>query len=262
MEAEKDEWHFFWFEKISPSFLLTSTSVDCPFKHPHGWPGKSPQPPAMGQHALAGKETSFKLNFINVTDVPTAAAPVTDASSALKQLSPIDNDHPHVLQLEAPFRWYWEMDDHTMEPYRDDINALLEQGYLNFVTQGKERFQTPPITRFVDDKPQTYTIDYAQNKQINDKTGYSRDIERRKVDFQHSTDGKTWQFLNNSGKWERFDKLVQGQLSAAYNAYVSETGPHSVQMTVPGRPEVYSFNFATSKQSNTQSGTERMIRFA
>lgn len=82
----------------------------------------------------------------------------------------------------APFRWHWRKDDGRFEPYADAINNVLEQHHdLWKHSGGPARFRTQPLTRYVDDKPQEYDIDFVKTVQANASTGYQRALQRKQV---------------------------------------------------------------------------------
>jgi hypothetical protein len=127
------------------------------------------------------------INFDGITSEPSfvvrAATNKNKFNSSFEHLSINDNksireSEAHQGQQEG--QWYWEDDRRTMQPYKDDVNQMLESQYYSWkYNRGNHIFITPHIIRYVDDIPQRYRIDFQQNKQFNVSTEYSRKIERK-----------------------------------------------------------------------------------
>jgi hypothetical protein len=84
----------------------------------------------------------------------------------------VDGDQP---RWNAPFRCYWCQDNGHFEPYNDIINGILQKSYQLWKRHGgSSTVITPPLTRYIDDTPQIYKIDY----QTNEKTSYTRVISK------------------------------------------------------------------------------------
>jgi hypothetical protein len=160
----------------------------------------------------------------------------------------------------APFRWHWQSDNGQKLPYSDAVNDLFESHYDAYSKDSsKARFCTPPIIRFVDDRPQVYQIDFMQNRQINDSTGYGRSIERRRVPQQSSDPSKKWYYTDEASTQVAFDSLIQGDIHAAFEKYLSGQGPSAYSFSAPGRPEVYEIDFKTGTQKNRTTGVIRPV---
>lgn len=100
------------------------------------------------------------------------------------------------------FRWFWQTDSCSYQPYNDLTSLLIEKEFALY-QEGKRdhRFITPPITRFIDDVPQIYCIDFKQQLQINSKTGYQRKINRENVDIP--TSNAVWLFQDENDIWKQ-----------------------------------------------------------
>ena len=118
------------------------------------------------------------------------------------------------------------------------------------------RFTTPPLVRYVDDKPQAYHIDFSTNVQTNAATEYQREIVRKKISIPVHVGN--WKFFD--GVWKPYETLVQAQIEAAYQAYSDGTGPSTIHITFPGRPEKYGLNFVRGTQQNAVSSEERLVQ--
>lgn len=158
----------------------------------------------------------------------------------------------------SPFRWRWERDDHSFEPYPDRIHVLLEGMYAAYKHEGgPSRFTTPPLTRYVDDLPQTYIIDFVASTQRNTKTSYVRMIERVPVPCAPA---RVWEFLGDGGEWQSYEAVVQAAITAAYAGYNSGTACAKASVQFPGRPEMYTLDFVRGVHTNTATGKERFFR--
>lgn len=147
-------------------------------------------------------ETSTHGNFCYVVDNPTdhslaycvplvvitygsGQAPnfIRRAPAALPDLRRLDE--AVVLsnnnQYTTPYHWYW-YNDGPFEPYSDFINFMIEEAYeIEYLQNKNSHFVTPEISRYLDDRPQRYIIDFVNNIQMNQKTRWQRRIERRMV---------------------------------------------------------------------------------
>ncbi len=48
-----------------------------------------------------------------------------------------------------------------MIPYNDRVNEILETAYERWRSgQGPQKYETPPITRYLDDIPEVYILDF------------------------------------------------------------------------------------------------------
>lgn len=163
------------------------------------------------------------------------------------------NEHWHT-----PFRWHWLEDDQQFKPYTDATHEILERYYEQYRFQhGPSTVITEPLTRYIDDIPQTYEIDYINSIQRNTSTRHPRKIERKSVPLTQTRD---WFYENEHNQWIRYELLVQDRIEQAYQAYVRTVGPSRVNIQFPGRPEVYEVNFSNGTQTNKISNVMRKIR--
>jgi hypothetical protein len=179
-----------------------------------------------------------------------------------------DSEDPSGLHQNATgqvMRWYWQQDNGIFSPYNDAINATIELNYWALRSQPVQsrQFLTEPIVRFIDDVPQVYRVDFAQMRQYNAKTGYSRVLERKqmacKLGFEPNVG--VWEFCDAAKRWRPYDSLCQDAIEQRYVAYASGVGEALVtNMLFPGRPELFTLNFVTSVQTNQVSKTVRGIR--
>lgn len=160
----------------------------------------------------------------------------------------------------SPFRWHWCQDNNQFEPYNDKINTELEQLYEKWMLEnGPSIVTTSPLIRYVDDIPQTYSIDFRQNTQTNTKTHYCRRIERRAMNPSQITSEKHWNFRNEHQQLVPYESLIQNTIENAYQAYRSQRGPSTLLIQFPGRPESYRIDFIQGRQMNMTSGEVRLI---
>ena len=146
---------------------------------------------------------------------------ITYGSNPASQLSPFPNEIPDFFEGESPwnvpFRWHWRQDNGQFEPYNDRINEILEKAYEQWKLHGgSSTFVTPPLTRCIDDIPQTYQMDFANNIQTNTKTFYQRPIERRSMD--DSLGEQKWFFRNEFNQWVAYESLVQKLIENQYKS--------------------------------------------
>lgn len=158
---------------------------------------------------------------------------------------------------KAPFRWHWQKDDGKMEPYTDLVNEGLERQHDLWKHAGGPHLAlTPPITRYVDDIPQVYEVDFRTNRQRHTRTNYVRSVSRLPVPVPSAS---VWTYMDEHGQWRRFDSYVQATIETGFQAYVAGHGQRVIAVQFPGRPERYEVNFATGMQRNMISGTERPV---
>eukprot|EP01043_Picozoa_sp_COSAG02_P034945 COSAG02_NODE_2473_length_8740_cov_335.972688_1_plen_2244_part_00 len=153
----------------------------------------------------------------------------------------------------SPWRWHWQKDGSGYEAYSDQFNACIEAAYE--AQGGRGRFTTPPIVRYVDDKPQTYCIDFGANTQTNMCTNYVRRVVRKRVKVPTQA---VWEYHDQ--QWSSYELLIQTQIESAFRAYSDGIGSVTVEVTFPGRPETYRLDFLSGKQTNTTSGETRRMR--
>ncbi len=160
---------------------------------------------------------------------------------------------------KAPFRWHWQDDRGNFEPYTDTINHMLEQYYdQHRHGHGPAEVLTPPIVRYVDDRPQAYRIDLINMRQTNNATGFTRGIKR--VQMPEDRASGDWQWLDDGHNWVRWEALARPVLDAAYTQYRDGAGSATVTLRFPGRPESYTIDFSKGQQTNSATGTKRAIR--
>eukprot|EP01105_Mastigella_eilhardi_P013094 TRINITY_DN297_c0_g1_i6.p1 TRINITY_DN297_c0_g1~~TRINITY_DN297_c0_g1_i6.p1 ORF type:complete len:2532 (+),score=507.88 TRINITY_DN297_c0_g1_i6:500-8095(+) len=154
-------------------------------------------------------------------------------------------------EWKTPFRWSWRMDNGDFELYPDLVSQLIEHSYEAYAhNNGAAVTTVVDVTRYIDDRPQTYLVDFRQSTQTNTRTSYVRAIQRKQVAV---LGGALWQHLAASGQWENYDSAVQGTIERAYQQY--RAGAAGVVLVQPpGRPETYSLDFVTGVQTNTVSG--------
>jgi hypothetical protein len=161
---------------------------------------------------------------------------------------------------KSPFRWHWRQDGGTFEPYNDKINSELEQLYEKWkLNNGPANVVTSPLVRYVDDAPQTYSIDFQQNIQKNTKTNFARRIERRAMSISETRNTKKWYFRNEHNAWTLYESLIQQTIENAYDLYRSGQGPSTLVVRFPGRPESYEIDFIAGRQTNKTTSEIRLI---
>ncbi|CAF4950088.1 unnamed protein product [Rotaria sp. Silwood1] len=211
-------------------------------------------------------------NFCYVVDNPTdwkyalnlPVLIVTYGQNSISRPSPFPNEILDYVDDEpsswhAPFRWHWCQDNGHFEPYNDVINEILEKFYeLWKLHGGSSTVVTPPLIRYQDDIPQTYQIDYQNNRQTNMKTFYQRAINRRSMD--KPLDNQNWFYLNEHGNWVRYESLVQNSIEAAFQSYRAGQGSSTIDIHFPGRPEIYQINFLKGQQTNKTTNIIRNIK--
>ena len=158
----------------------------------------------------------------------------------------------------SPFRWRWQTDKGAMECYTDTINALMETYFAQFLSKRIVEFHTPAIVRYLDDKPQEYSINFHTMRQRNLKTGYERVVSRERVKIL-DIPGVCWQVELFPGKWSRFELAIHGTIESYYRQFLSG-GQSIVKVRFPGRPEEYEINFAIGTQTNLTTNRSRSLR--
>jgi len=173
-----------------------------------------------------------------------------DCEQLGSNLESLENNND--ISWKSPFRWYWQEDDGNYFPYKDDVNEMIERNYEVF-----EEFQTPPIIRYSNDIPQTYKISFTQKIQTS-AWGKRRNIKREAVNIE--IQNHLWQYYDENDTWKTFDSLVQSTIEISFLSYINESGPSSIEVQPPGRPEMYQIDFITGQQKNSQSQKSRRIR--
>ncbi|DBA00647.1 TPA: LOW QUALITY PROTEIN: hypothetical protein N0F65_003576 [Lagenidium giganteum] len=181
------------------------------------------------------------------------------------QTSPMKNHDangpmPETVAWQSPYRWHWRKDDGQFERYADTINHLIEEAYQSRVAS----FRTPAIVRYLDDIPQEYIIHFASNAivQQNAKTGYRRQLERRKVALPQLRDAQ-WEFFDTTrSQWRCYERSVYADIERAYVSYISggSHASHKTRIRFPGRTEDYEIDFLLGVQTNLTSSTQRPVR--
>lgn len=198
------------------------------------------------------------VNFPNINPVPLCFALEKTENYQMKNDAILSQNI--VSDWKQAFRWFWTTDSGSFQPYTDTINAMIETNFSFYQNgNGPQTFTTPPIIRFIDDLPQNYNINFKENKQINQKTGYTRKIKREKVELP--TLKVKWEYLDEFNKWQAFDTLALNSLETAFRNYYDRQGPSRLKgFNFPGRPESYTLDFVEGTQQNEQTNTVRKIR--
>lgn len=159
----------------------------------------------------------------------------------------------------APYRWLWQRDDGVFQPYTDNVNSPIEEAYSKFICGiGHFQYSSPPIIRFVDDKPQVYLIDFREMTQMNSVSHFIRQVSREEIKIPTSG-SYTWEYSDGM-VWNRYESLVQGKIEGAFQAYIRKQGSSKFSCQFPGRPEIYELCFAQGLQHNTVTKITRSIR--
>jgi hypothetical protein len=223
-------------------------------------------------YLLRCPQTTTHGNFCYVVDNPTdwnyafnlPVLIVTYGQGSNNQPSPFPNQIPNCVDEDesrwnAPFRWHWRQDNGKFEPYNDTINEILEKYYEQWkLHRGSSQIVTPPLTRYLDDVPQIYKIDYQNNTQTNMKTLYPRVIDRRPMD--KLPENQNWYYRNELDNWVRYESLVQNSIEKAFLLYRSGQGPSTIDIQFPGRPEIYQVSFLKGQQTNRTTNVIRNIK--
>jgi FtsZ-interacting cell division protein YlmF len=244
----------------------------------HGYSQKGGSQQGFSQmiiaYLLRCTQNTTKENFCYVVDNPVdweyafnlPVLIVTYGQTSKSQPSPFPNTIADYVDDEsspwkAPFRWYWRQDNGQFEPYTDATNEIFEKSYeLWKLHGGPSTVVTPPLTRYIDDTPQTYRIDYQNNRQINIKTNYQRIIDRRPID--KPPDNQNWFYQDEHGNWNRYESLVQNSIEKAFQLYRSGQGPSTTDIHFSGRPEIYQIDFVAGKQKNKTTNAIKSIQRA
>mmetsp|Transcript_80950 Transcript_80950/g.217095 ORF Transcript_80950/g.217095 Transcript_80950/m.217095 type:complete len:438 (-) Transcript_80950:179-1492(-) len=186
--------------------------------------------------------------------VPKVSAPAAALPEPRRLPGPADTSF-----FRSPFRWHW-WDNVTFQPYTEEISGIIEKGYVEHLERrGPASFVTPPVRRFLDDRPQSYRIDLSASIQEHPVTGWRRKIQRREAAVPERCAG--WQVLGDDGSWRPFDPLDVAKIEPAFRAYSKGQGPSQLRgLTVVGRPELYTLCFVEGVQRNEATGTTRSVR--
>lgn len=164
-------------------------------------------------------------------------------------------------QWTTPFRWHWTTDNGKLEPYSDSINAFLEKMYHYYLQKAFFTVKTPPITRYVDGVRQVYRIDFHFNTQENLRTGYIRNIKRKKM-MPRPLISIEWMFYINTNRfpsWKPFDARTQRKIELAYQKYIIGEGPSLIRVPCATDRYEYRINFSAMNQQNLSDLTKREI---
>jgi len=168
-------------------------------------------------------------------------------------------DDIEKIKWEHPFRWYWESDEKTMEPYTDDINCILESLYDTYRNNSSDStFLTPPIIRYIDDQPQHYRIDFKQNIQTNPSTLWRRKIKRLVINVERSNG--IWWFMDEYSCWQKYESLDMKKIDNGYQNYVNNSALSYLDIQITGRPEPYRIHFLAGTQTNLVTNVTRPIK--
>jgi hypothetical protein len=190
---------------------------------------------------------AFNLPVLVVTYGPNSA---TQSSAFPNTIADYVDDKSSPWR--SPFRWHWRQDNGQFEPCTDIINEILEKSYEQWKLHGgPSTIVTPPITRYLDDRPETYKMDFQNNRQTNTKTSYQRIIDRRPT--EKPPDNQNWFYQDEHGNWLRYESLAQNSIEKAFQSYRSGQGSSTIDIHFPGRPEIYQINFLTGQQTNKQN---------
>jgi HrpA-like RNA helicase len=161
---------------------------------------------------------------------------------------------------KSPFRWCWCKNNGEYEHYNDKTNIEFEKHFERWkIENGPSEIITSPIIRYIDDIPQTYSIDFEANSQTNTKTKNVRKIQRQPQHLANMSDASEWRFLSENNQWTLYESMVQQTIEVAYQLYCSKQGPSTVVIRFPGRPEPYKIDFLAGRQINTLTNSIRLI---
>lgn len=154
--------------------------------------------------------------------------------------------------------YHWEMDDGEFEPYSHFNTEKIEREYMRYLSSNRTLSSNAiiDIIKYVNDKPQKYSIDFEKWIQINCTTKYTRRIERRAIKL--NANKNSWEYEDNS--WTRFDILWQDKIESHFQHYLNGSKPHTLTIRCAPRPEPYEINFMCMTEKNLIFGTTRKIR--
>ncbi|XP_065187779.1 uncharacterized protein LOC135818335 isoform X3 [Sycon ciliatum] len=132
--------------------------------------------------------------------------------------------------------WEWK-DDDGWKPYPANVSASLDR-LLSSRSKGK--LQT---------HGKEYILDPMTGKQINQQTGFQRDIRQRPVSGRQTAQ---WQFQNDSGGFTNYSHDLNAELETA-NGQLS-------RFTIVHNRMQYTIDFTSMKQTNKTTGTVRRIQ--
>eukprot|EP00117_Sycon_ciliatum_P002103 scpid34828/ scgid7477/ Probable poly [ADP-ribose] polymerase DDB_G0278045 len=132
--------------------------------------------------------------------------------------------------------WEWK-DDDGWKPYPANVSAGLDQ-LLSSRSKGK--LQT---------HGKEYILDPMTRKQINQHTGFQRDIRQRPVSGRQTAQ---WQFQNDSDGFTNYSHDLNAELETAYGQHFRVTIVHNCMQ--------YTIDFTSMKQMNNTTGTVRRIQ--
>lgn len=142
---------------------------------------------------------------------------------------------------------------------RYSLNKITEEFYERWKLHGgPAEIETPPVVLYLDDVPQTYRMDFRNNRQINTKTLYQRAIDRRPMNVLQGS--RQWSYLDEHGKWIRYESLVQDSIEKAFQLYQTGQGSSTVDIHTPGRPETYRIHFIMGEQTNKATNATRKVK--
>ena len=178
-----------------------------------------------------------------------------------------DDDHDNIDDADdnksswnAPFRWHWRQDDGQFEPYNDTINQTLEKCYEQWKTNGgPSTIITSLLTRYLDDTPQNYRIDYKNNRQTNMKTSYQRMIVRLPMD--KPPENRNWFYRDEHGNWMPYESVIQNSIDKAFWSYRSGQGSSIIDIQFPNPSETYQINFILGQQINKTTSAIKSIKY-
>ncbi|KAH3764525.1 pre-mRNA-splicing factor ATP-dependent RNA helicase DHX15 [Pelomyxa schiedti] len=200
----------------------------------------------------ANKQPPFKLYPSVPLSHNSSSTPTTSTASATTAVTPTSNS-----EWKMPFWWHWMTNERSYEPYTAAVNLIIERMHEDYVRGSSFTALTPPIRRYVDEKHQSYAIDFVKGTQTNTATSYSRSIVRKAVPVSGSCN---WQWQDDSGKWVPFELLSQDLVEKAYQAYRQGKPGTIDNLRFPGSPDAYSLDFIAGTQTNAKTNKTRSIR--
>ncbi|KAL0229588.1 hypothetical protein GEMRC1_014205 [Eukaryota sp. GEM-RC1] len=176
---------------------------------------------------------------------------------SFRELTPTPIDFESDIKLTSSVQWYWQ-DDSGFKPYSKEMSRQIESQYSKFQeNQAESSFVVSEIVRSNNDLPQSYTIDFVSNEQINN-TNSKVTIKRELVSVTLNNQG-VWYFKENSS-WTRYDILCQVQIEQAFSNYIKGISSSVISLTFPGHPETYLLDFSQGTQTSTTSGCVRSTK--
>lgn len=229
-----------------------------PFKEPSKKKKKKPKDTVLDTGS-AVDITSRCAADPEITAVPYPASPLTTAAvSSRSTSSGMRHEDPGAL-WKPPYHWQWRTDGGTLESYPSDVNATIERCYDDYRWQsGPSWCDVANVIRHVDQRPQTYKIDFANMTQVNRSTSFTRRVQRQ-LDGSPNSDAVRWKYYDAfSGVWDTFAADAAAATDVAFRKYVAGTGPSRVSF-ITGRFQ-YEVDFILGFQENLTTRVKRQIK--